>query len=66
MSAYAKDLIYGYHIDFIGLQGTIKKKYPESFLEKLTLGKILCGKGYLLEEDLGACYVVLRRKTLRC
>lgn len=39
MSSCLKDLLYTYHVDFVGLQETIKKNYSENFFRKVDPGK---------------------------
>lgn len=39
MSSCLKDLLYTYHVDFVGPQETIKKNYSENFFRKVDPGK---------------------------
>ena len=39
MSTFIKELLYDYHVDFVGLQETIKKNYSDKFFRQIDPGK---------------------------
>jgi len=49
MAGMLKELLSNYDVDFIGLQETMRKHYPDSFFRKIDYGNFFPGIGFPLK-----------------